>query len=296
MDHPLSMMGAAALRWAKLRDHGLGGFGLPALVRTGLSKAGYRLSRDPGVPDGDLALARLRDAGMLPRTVFDVGAAFGDWSTACAEVFPNATFVLLEPIEEYRAILEPRAARLRSATVLPSAASNVSGTTSINVHRDLVGSSLLKETEGGDVDGVPRVVTTWRLDDLIHEHALQGPFLLKVDVQGAELRVLEGAGCVLKDALAVLLEVSFMDFFVGGARFADIIAYMYERGFVACDIFGLMRRPLDGALAQADLLFVRDHAPLRDVIGFASPEQRSEQNARFQAAFAKRYADARRRG
>lgn len=264
------------------------------LIQTGLGRFGLKIVRDPGPPDGDLALLRLRDAGMVPQTVIDVGAAFGDWSVACAGVFPQAEFVLLEPIEEYRSILEPRAAQLAHATVLTSAASNVSGTTTINVHQDFVGSSLLNETEGGGVDGVPRAVTTRRLDDVAQSHSLQAPFLVKLDVQGAELRVLEGAEGAIESALAVLLEVSFLEFFVGGAEFARVIAHMKERGFVASDIFGLMRRPIDRALAQADVLFVREDAPVRHNPGFASPEQRRAQNARFQSEFARRRAAAQR--
>lgn len=262
------------------------------LVKAVLRCAGLKVIRHPGGVESDTALMRLRDAGMTPHTVFDVGAAFGDWSAACAGVFPRARYVLLEPLTEYRPILDARAAKIGNATVVNAAASNVSGTTTFNVHEDLVGSSLLKETEGGNVDGVERTVPTSRVDDVARSHSLRGPFLLKVDVQGAELAVLEGATEVLRNTTAVVVEVSFLDFFLGGASFADVVKHMSARGFVVHDIFGLMRRPVDHALAQADLLFIRKDAPVRAELGFATPTQRSLQNARFKAEFANRLAKA----
>jgi hypothetical protein len=41
------------------------------------------------------------------------------------------------------------------------------------------------------------------------------------------------------------------------------VRFMGEHGFVVADIIGLKRRPLDGATAQLDLLFVPETAPLR---------------------------------
>lgn len=272
----------------------MGAARLRSLIQTSLGRVGLTLTHHPASADGQIALGRLRDAGMTPRTVIDVGAAYGDWSTACATVFPDSSYVLLEPVDEYRPILDATAARLADATVIASAASRVSGETTFNVHRDFVGSSLLTETEGGGVDGVARSVRTARLDDLASELSLEGPFLLKIDVQGAELAVLEGAPRVLECALGVILEVSFLEFFVGGAGFADVVQLMADRGFLVYDIFDLTRRPVDRALAQADLLFVRHDAAARDLRGFATSAQRRAQNERFQAEFSRRAAEAQR--
>jgi hypothetical protein len=42
-----------------------------------------------------------------------------------------------------------------------------------------------------------------------------------------------------------------------------LIAWLNERDWVAYDICGLTRRPLDQALWQADLIFVPRNSPLR---------------------------------
>jgi hypothetical protein len=54
-------------------------------------------------------------------------------------------------------------------------------------------------------------------------------------------------------------------------------------GFVVYDIMGLQYRPLDCALSQADLAFVKESGPFRRTHFYATPSQRTEQNRRIQA-------------
>ena len=43
----------------------------------------------------------------------------------------------------------------------------------------------------------------------------------------------------------------------------DIVRFMHDHGFVMADVLGMARRPLDGATAQLDVLFLPDDSPLR---------------------------------
>jgi hypothetical protein len=107
------------------------------------------------------------------------------------------------------------------------------------------------------------------------------PYLLKLDTQGSELEVLRGAEhTVLPGAVAVLVETSLFQFFNGGPLIADVIEYMSSHGFVIYDVVDLQYRPLDGALSQLDLLFVRRDDQLREHHYFATPRQREIANER----------------
>jgi Methyltransferase FkbM domain len=55
--------------------------------------------------------------------------------------------------------------------------------------------------------------------------------LLSIDVQGAELLVLQGAGSVLPHVGAVLVEVSFMPLYRGGAQIEEVDALLSASGF-----------------------------------------------------------------
>lgn len=239
---------------------------------------------------GQLAdLLRQAKQFISPASVIDVGAAYGEFTEECITVFPNARYLLIEPLVEYRAPLSDLERRLPSARYLCAAASSRTGETAINVHPDLVGSSLLREVETGtDVNGRPRNVRTVTLDGAVNEVGAKGPFLLKVDVQGAELDVLKGAEEVLKETEYVLLEVSFFKFFESGPEFGDVIEYMKRLGFVPYDMMGFQYRPLDNALSQADVAFVKESGPFRREHGYATSTQRAEQNRKIQSYLSQR--------
>jgi hypothetical protein len=86
--------------------------------------------------------------------------------------------------------------------------------------------------------------------------------------------VLLGATETLGRTEMVILETSFFPFFEGGLEFQEVIARMHARGFVVYDIVEPLYRPLDGALAQADVVFVPAASSLRDEVAYAAEEQR----------------------
>jgi FkbM family methyltransferase len=230
-------------------------------------------------------LARARGLGLRPRTVFDVGAALGDFTEGCWKVFPEAQFFLIEPLDEFAPILTDKSKRI-GATFVPAVAAEKDAEAMLHVHQDYFGSSLFREEEGAAVDGTERSVKSITIDGLASQKSAQGPYLLKADVQGAELRVLDGATSVLGEAVLVMLEVVFFEFFVGGPLFSDVVDYMADRGFVVYDMLQPEHRPLDGALAQMDLMFVPRESILRRQHIFATASQREAANERFRAQLA----------
>lgn len=265
------------------------------LVQKIFRRLGFEIRRraaTPGVESGpergslEGSLEQAREAGIVPATVVDVGAAFGSFSRSCHAVFPRARYLMIEPLEEYVPSLEAVVKEIPGASYEIAVAGAEERCVHFNVHDDLVGSSLYRECEQGtDVNGVQREVRSITLDRLVLEQKVSPPYLLKIDVQGAELDVLAGGQTTLCGADLVILEVSLFQFFEDGPMLYDIVAYMHSRGFVAYDILGLQYRPLDHALSQIDIVFVKEHGPLRKFHYYASPDQRREQNRQFRAHF-----------
>jgi len=224
-------------------------------------------------------LEQAKRLGFQPKTVIDVGAATGTFELY--EAFPKSRHILIEPLEENTPWLNTVVSRLENAECIIAAATERSGTVTINVHPDLDGSSLYLECEDSNVNGVPRVVPAITLDGVCDKRELRGPYLIKVDVQGAELDVLAGASQVLKHTEYVILEVCLFEFFRGGPQLHDIVTFMKERGFVVYDILGHKYRPLDGAMSQVDVAFVKESGQFRKHHFYATREQREAQNERF---------------
>lgn len=234
------------------------------------------------------ALDQVRRLGWQPRTCIDVGAAFGDFTLACSKVFSQAQYLLVEPLEEYKPFLDNVNAQLPSACYTLVAAAARDGSVDIHVHKDLEGSSLLRESEGPEVDGAKRTVRALTLDKLSRAYNALGPYLLKIDVQGAELEVLKGASEVLQGTEYVILETSLFRFFVEGPELDEVMGFMREKGFVPYDILDLKYRPLDHALSQLDISFVKETGIFRMQHIYATPEQRAAQNSRFLEAVSER--------
>jgi FkbM family methyltransferase len=91
-----------------------------------------------------------------------------------------------------------------------------------------------------DLIGTTVKVPATTLDALVKELALKPPFLLKLDVQGAEQSALAGAPSVLADTHTIICEADIDDF-------SDIHKVLTAAGFGLYDITHL-ERVADGAL------------------------------------------------
>jgi FkbM family methyltransferase len=207
------------------------------------------------------ALEHVKGLGFKPRTVIDVGVATGTWPLY--DVFRDARVVLVEPILEVRPHLEAIVSALPHAEYVLAAACSRRGRVVMNVPRDTARSSTRWESDFQPGEVTKREVMGITLDDLARERHLEGPHLLKLDVQGAELDVLEGAGNTLEETEYVVLECCLYEFFAGGPLLAEVVGYMRARGFVVYDVLSIHYRPLDGAVSTLDLAFVKEASQLR---------------------------------
>jgi FkbM family methyltransferase len=208
-------------------------------------------------------LAHLKAVGFAPRVIFDVGAATGDWARLAARVWPDARVVGFEPNASNAADLE----RCRRELPHFDFRNCFLGPEKRTVeYKDRGTQTSLYGLDGftpADAGAAARADMV-SLDELVAAGDVPRPDLIKIDVQGFELDVLRGAERVLADGCQVVLaEVNFYKSHPQLPTADEVIAFMRERGFAWYDTAGLLRRPLDDALWQMDLLFVRSDHELR---------------------------------
>lgn len=202
----------------------------------------------------DLCLQGLKDRGYRPETILDIGAAQGDWTVEAMRSFPEAQYFLIEALRERRPQLEQLRTQLRNVDFEICGVADQPGELSFGVTPDLYASSFAYP--GAD----NRVVPVRTLDDLYAARRFRQPSFLKLDVQGFELKVLDGARSVLPQADLVLLELQFYRFSEPMQLMHESIAYMLKRDFRPYEIVDVLRRPFDNAMGQCDILFCRqDH-------------------------------------
>ncbi|SNS40625.1 MULTISPECIES: FkbM family methyltransferase [unclassified Azospirillum] len=195
-------------------------------------------------------------AGYGPRTLLDVGAHMGAFTASFMQVFPHVQPVLVEPNPHCQEAL----AQLPFERHAVAAAAE-------NGERELfltsewlqsTGTSLYRENTAffRDEVVVKHPVQAVRLDDLFAGRRFD---FVKIDVQGAELEVLQGGQHLIRQADYVLLEVSLVEYNLGGALAEQIFAAMAELGFRCADAleFHRLQGTFDGNLLQIDFLFER---------------------------------------
>lgn len=214
-----------------------------------------------GVPDMFWSLQNLKKAGFNPSTIIDIGAYQGEWTKEVFSIFPKANFLMLEAMPEklkwLQQIKEINPEQIDFKIQLMGA----SDSETVVFHELETASSVLSEHFETNAKCVERKLAT--LDNTLINTKWQQPSLIKIDTQGYELEILKGATEVLKKAEVVLLEISLLDIHQNVPLFADVIEFMKQRNLVAYDICSFTRRPLDNALWQTDILFVKENSFLR---------------------------------
>ena len=207
------------------------------------------------------ALERLRTSGFVPQQIFDVGAYCGEFAKLCRSVWPGARLtcfeVLPHRVQELQTWCSQDGNAIVIETLLGAEIKNA-----VPFHEMETASSVLEEhiPQVEPVKSYPMQTIDTVLGTPM---GLKAPDFLKLDVQGYELEVLKGAHEALSQISVILAEVNLIDIHKGAPLLDELILFLRDRGFVAYDICGLARRPLDKALWQADFIFVQREGALR---------------------------------
>ncbi len=241
------------------------------VIKSLVSATGYEVRRKAlagtgqrPITDMKALLEDLRQRGLRPRSVLDVGANLGNWSRMAKTIFPEADCFLIEPQIECQRALESFCAAYPGSRHLLVGAGAGNASLALTIWDDLVGSSFLPpEAPHLKEAGKQRIVPVVTIDSLIGEGVMPDPQLVKLDVQGYELEVLRGAERLFESVEAFILETSLFVFMDGMPLFHEVIAFMADRHYLVYDFPGFLRRPHDGALGQVDVCFVKRGGMLR---------------------------------
>lgn len=96
-----------------------------------------------------------------------------------------------------------------------------------------------------------------RLDSVWADLIPSGRTFLKVDTQGFDMEVLNGATGCLDSVVAVLTEVPINQIYEGMPSVLDVLSFMDEHGFQLSGLFPVKRTKDKVRLVEADCMFVR---------------------------------------
>jgi FkbM family methyltransferase len=224
--------------------------------RFGIEIRRTRTAWHPG-EDRDL-LDFIADRGI--DTVLDVGANVGQFGELLRTKGYRGKIVSFEPISSEHRTLAAIAAADGNWQTNNFALGAKAGSATINVADVSVFSSILPSTiAAANYDcnvAVSRteIIDVRTLDEVCPD--LPGNVLLKIDTQGYERQVLEGARHTLPGFKGVLLELPIVHLYEGTWQFHEAIAFMAEAGFIPAQIHPVNYHSVDPvSLIEVDCLF-----------------------------------------
>ena len=212
-----------------------------------------------GAPHMFWSIRNLQKLGFEPEVIFDIGAYKGEWTERVNEIFPEATFFMFEGQKSKEAYLKLLKDKLsnRSEYIIGLLGAEQGKPIYFNESETASSVSLTNTTQHNDY--------LQTLNYLVKSKQIQIPNFIKIDVQGYELEVLKGASDILQNTEAILMEISLLD--IGNNNtplLNEVLIFMENLDFVPYDICSAStRRPLDNALWQTDILFIKKDSKYR---------------------------------
>lgn len=228
-------------------------------VRRTANRAGIEISRDPGLN----RVVRLINLLGID-TVIDVGANEGQFGRDMRALGFERRILSFEPLTAPYAHLARAATRDPRWTTIRAAVCDVSGSITVHIAGNSVSSSVLPMLDA-HANAAPKstyvgeeTAPATTVDDIVTDYAIDpASTYLKVDVQGFESSVLDGAMKSIDRFAAVQLELSMVPLYGGQALMRDLTDRMNALGFETWILMPEFCDPFNGRTLQCDGVFVR---------------------------------------
>jgi len=237
------------------------------LVQSALSVFGVRLARvDSIAPPAyglDSFFPLLKRFGFDPKHVIDIGANHGNWTRAAVKYFPTAHYTLVEPQDHLKIHVQDLIDRGIDIRWINAGASDRSGVLTLHVDRRDQSSTFMEVSR--TVDGAIRrvEVPVKTVNEIVAASQLPNPEMVKIDAEGFDLKVIDGASNLFGKTDIFLAEVSLAQRDFETTALA-VIRKMADAGYRLIDITDLNRSPKFGVLWLCEFAFLRNSSSLLD--------------------------------
>jgi FkbM family methyltransferase len=237
---------------------------LKDVVKRTLRLFGYRIGRN----SNDNSLSPLGIQRQLIRRespmIFDIGANIGTVTQQYRSLFPAAIIHSFEPYIASYLSLEHRCSQ--DSNIFPHQIAICENTNKHTLYsnRSAPTNSLLPKDSRSDAlwgrglldtNSLVEVEST-TIDCFCAENHIRTIDILKMDIQGAELRALHGAEEALsRQAISLIyLEIIIGETYIGQPKLLEYIQQLDSHGYELFDLYNLERRGM--RLIQTDAIFV----------------------------------------
>lgn len=225
------------------------------------SFTGIEISKYP-TPELDRRIKLLKDYNI--DVVIDVGANIGQYGSELRNIGYKGRIISFEPTSEAFSKLEKTALKDNLWEIHNVSLGERDGESSINISKNSVSSSILKDlpqltNSAPDATFVTtETITINKLDTLFSKLNLKDKNIyLKIDTQGYEKMVLDGAKDSLQHITGVQIEMSLIPSYEGSLTFEEMGSKLKALGFKLTTIESGHYDKKSGKLLEVDGVFFK---------------------------------------
>jgi len=203
-----------------------------------------------------MRLEKVRDMGINPTSILDVGAHTGQFYGWAKRVWPYSVIWMVEANHLHKGALN-NLTQGKDDEYLIAALGDEKREVTFYTRSDkphTEGNSYYEEVNYWDIQDLVQKnkMTLQRLDDLFTDETTFD--IIKLDTQGSELDILKGGKNLCQKASVIILEISDIEYNIGAPSKDELVSYMKNIGFEERMSIG---EHYDGdKIIQKDLVFV----------------------------------------
>jgi FkbM family methyltransferase len=203
-------------------------------------------------------------AGVEAPLALDIGAHQGETAAWILDRYPKAEVVSFEPTPDSFRVLDALRGKYRFRAV-NAAVGAENGSLAFHINAHSVTNSLLEmdpalatlDPNAGQASHQIQVPVV-RLDDFLKQNRLERPIdYMKLDVQGYENRVLQGASITMSRVRFIMAEVQFNPVYKDSCRVDELCYLLYGAGFRLVRTIGYLPGHELDQLVSSDFFFSR---------------------------------------
>ncbi len=226
-------------------------------------KINHKYQNKNQITDTNFILNSLKVKGFDPKYVVDVGCGYGEWTKKMIKYFKNSNFLLFDADESNKEKLDKLVKTNKNTTYQITLLSD--DIKHYQFFKMGYGSSIYEEQTSHKRE-IKNIKSQKLINLLPKELNDSNNNMIKLDVQGSELKILKGLNDSLKKFEIIILETSVHKYNKDAPLFNEVLDFMTNNEYKLYDLFDFKRLGSDRSfLLQFDCVFLRKDSNLLKV-------------------------------
>ena len=223
-------------------------------------KLNHKYQNKNQITNTEIILNLLKKKNFNPNFIIDIGCGYGQWTKKLLKFYPSSEYFLFDADKNNTKKLNDLKKNHNNLNFKICLLSD--DNKSYKFFNMGYGSSIFEEQTSHERK-VEEINSTSLYQELPSKLINHTNNLIKLDVQGSELKVLDGLKELFNSFEVIILEVSLHNYNKNSPLFDKVMNYMELKGYRLYDLFDLKRLGSNNSfLVQFDCVFVRNNSDL----------------------------------